>query len=300
MVVPKFKEFYLPTLKYYENGEIHTISEVSSYLADYFKLNDEELNEKTKKGALRYKDRTTWAVNHLFRAGLLDRKERGKYMISKEGLNVLKKDIDKIDEELLMKYKSFREYKYPEKSDIPSDNEINDTQSPSDRLEQAYDEINDELILNILDEIKAKSSTFFENLVVDLLLKMRYGGFHENAGIVTKQSRGGGIDRLINEDILGLDKIAIQAKRHKNTISSPDLNKFVGVLTGMSINKGVFITTSKFSKGAEEFAKNAPQSVVLIDGKKLAEYMIEFELGVSKESTYHIKKIDTDYFNRDE
>ena len=108
MVVPKFKEFYLPTLKYYENGEIHTISEVSSYLADYFKLNDEELNEKTKKGALRYKDRTTWAVNHLFRAGLLDRKERGKYMISKEGLNVLKKDIDKIDEEFLMKYKSFR------------------------------------------------------------------------------------------------------------------------------------------------------------------------------------------------
>ncbi|ALT68988.1 restriction endonuclease [Methanobrevibacter millerae] len=300
-MIPKFKEFYFPVLSFFKDNDIHTKKEVSNYIAKFFELNENDLNEKTSKGSkLKYEDRTQWAVNHLYRATLLKRIERGKYLISEEGKKVLNQEINQIDENFLNNYDSFKKYRNLEKN---KDNMVGDNQnqSPSERLDVAYNEINEELSESILDEIKSKDSKFFEKLVVDLLLKMGYGGFRDDAGRPTQQSNDEGIDGIINEDILGLDKIAIQAKRHENSIGRPDLQRFAGALSGKGIKKGVFITTSYFSKNAKNYVKNhSERSIVLIDGKKLAKLMIEFNLGTSIVHSYDVKKIDMDYFNSED
>ena len=297
MVVPKFEEFFLPVLKFFENKEIHTKIDASRYVAKYFNLTKEEMNERTSGGnALRYKDRTGWAIDYLYRANLLDRVERGKYAISKEGESVLEMDLNNIDNNFLLRYDSFKEFK--NNGAISYDEEFeNEVLSPSDRINEALLEINNNLSSNILEEIFLRDSDFFEKLVVDLLLKMGYGGFREDSGVVTRRNNDGGIDGIINEDILGLDKIAIQAKRHKNTISRPDLQKFSGALSGRGIKKGVFITTSNFSKGAIDYANQIHDtSIVLIDGNKLAKLMIKYDLGTSTKEIFYIKDIDMDYF----
>lgn len=297
MAVPKFEEFFLPALKFFEDKQIHTKIEVSKYMAEYFNLDDEEMNEKTSSGkSLRYKDRTGWAIDYLYRATLLDRVERGKYSISKEGENVLKMDLNHIDNNFLLRYDSFKEFQNV--STTSNDRRYEkEVLSPSDRINEALLEINNNLSSNLLEEILSRDSDFFEKLVVDLLLKMGYGGFREEAGVVTKKTNDGGIDGIINEDILGLDKIAIQAKRHENTISRPDLQKFSGALSGMGIKKGVFITTSNFSKGAIDYVKQLHDtSIVLIDGNKLAKLMIKFDLGTSTKEIYYVKDMDMDYF----
>lgn len=297
MPVPKFEEFFLPVLKFFDDDEIHTKVEVSKYMVEYFNLNEEELNERTSSGnSLRYKDRTGWAVDYLYRATLLDRVERGKYIISDEGKNVLKMDLENIDNNFLLGYDSFKEFQNVSttKTEVKYEKEV---LSPSDRINEALLEINNNLSSNLLEEIFSRDSDFFEKLVVDLLLKMGYGGFREEAGVVTKKTNDGGIDGIINEDILGLDKIAIQAKRHENTISRPDLQKFSGALSGMGIKKGVFITTSNFSNGAIDYVKQLHDtSIVLIDGNKLANLMIKFDLGTSTKEIYYVKDIDMDYF----
>lgn len=210
MSITKFEEFFLPVLKYFEDNKIHTKAEVPKYIAKYFNLNDEEMNEKTSSGKLRYKDRAGWAVDYLYRATLLDRVGRGKYAISKEGKNVLKMDITQIDTDFLLRYDSFK--KFQNKDTIRNDKIYEkEALSPSDKINEALLEINNNLSSNILEEIFSRDSDFFEKLVVDLMLKMGYGGFREEAGIVTNKTNDGGIDGIINEDILGLDKIAIQA-----------------------------------------------------------------------------------------
>lgn len=298
MAVPKFEEFFLPVLKFFEDNKIHTKVETAQYMAEYFDLDNEEMNERTSGGkALRYKDRTGWAIDYLYRATLLDRIQRGKYAISKEGKNVLGMNLKQINNNFLLKYDSFKDF---QNVSTASNDEKNKRElySPSDRINEALLEINNNLSSNILEEIFSRDSDFFERLVVDLLLKMGYGDFREEAGVVTRKTNDGGIDGIINEDILGLDKIAIQAKRHENTISRPDLQKFSGALSGKGIKKGVFITTSNFSKGAIDYVNQIHDtSIVLIDGKKLANLMIKFDLGTSTREVYYVKDLDMDYFN---
>lgn len=299
MAIPKFEEFYLPVLEYFKDGEEHSKKEISEYIVEYFELTEQDLNEKTAKGnEYRYKDRVNWAVTHLFRATLLERIQRGKYKISENGSKVLNDGIDMIDSSFLNEYPSFRMYKGNQLSNnIEEDSD--DNRSPSERLDDAFYEINEELSSSLLDEIKTKNPYFFEKLVVDLLLKMGYGGFREDAGSPTQLTHDGGIDGIINEDILGLDKIAIQAKRHENTIGRPDIQRFSGALTG--IKKGVFITTSSFSDDAIEFVnRQSEKSIVLIDGKELAELMIKYDVGVSTIHSYDIKNIDNDYFDSED
>ena len=298
MAVPKFEEFFFPVLKFFEDNDIHTKVDVSNYMVDYFNLNNEEMNERTSRGnSLRYKDRTGWAVDYLYRATLLERVERGKYKISNEGKNVLNMDLDYIDNNFLLQYDSFKEFQNVNTA-TPVEKYKKEALSPSDKINEALLEINNNLSSNILEEIFSRDSDFFERLVVDLLLKMGYGDFREEAGVVTRKTNDGGIDGIINEDILGLDKIAIQAKRHENTISRPDLQKFSGALSGKGIKKGVFITTSNFSKGAIEYVNQIHDtSIVLIDGKKLANLMIKFDLGTSTREIYYVKDLDMDYFN---
>ncbi len=297
MAVPKFEEFFLPVLKFFEDNNIHTKVEVSKYMVEYFNLTNEEMDERTNSGkSLRYKDRTGWAVDYLYRATLLDRVERGKYTISEEGKNVLEMNLEHIDNTFLLRYDSFKEFQNVT-TVTPVEEYEKEVLSPSDRINEALLEINNNLSSNILEEILSRDSDFFEKLVVDLLLKMGYGGFREDAGVVTKRTNDGGIDGIINEDNLGLDKIAIQAKRHENTISRPDLQKFSGALSGMGIKKGVFITTSNFSKGAIDYVEQLHDtSIVLIDGNKLAKLMIKFDLGTSTKEVYYVKDMDMDYF----
>ena len=297
MAVPKFEEFFLPVLKFFEDNQIHTKIETAKYMVEYFNLNDEEMNESTSGGkSLRYKDRTGWAIDYLYRATLLDRVERGKYTISKEGESVLEMNLNHIDNNFLLRYDSFKKFQNVSTTSNEKKYE-KEILSPSDRINEALLEINNNLSSNILEEILSRDSDFFEKLVVDLLLKMGYGGFREEAGVVTRKTNDGGIDGIINEDILGLDKIAIQAKRHENTISRPDLQKFSGALSGKGIKKGVFITTSNFSKGAIDYVNQLQDtSIVLIDGNKLAQLMIKFDLGTSTKEIFYIKDIDMDYF----
>ena len=298
MVVPEFKKFYLPTLMIFGDGEVHTKKEVANLISDYFDLSENDMNEMTKcRGNLKYKDRTNWAIDHLYRATLLRKISWGKYSISEEGRNVLNENPNLIDENFLKNYESFREYKNIDGEEVYEvDND--EIQSPPERLENAFNEINDVLALNILDEILDNDFIYFEKLVLDLLLKMGYGGFRDNSGFVTSPTNDGGIDAIIDEDVLGLDKIGIQAKRYSNVVSRPDIQKFSGALIGEGIKKGVFITTSSFSGKAIEYAENLHEtSIILIDGKKLAKLMIEYDLGTSTTKTYSIKTIDSDYFN---
>ena len=205
-------------------------------------------------------------------------------------------NLEHIDNTFLLRYDSFKEFQNVT-TVTPVEEYEKEVLSPSDRINEALLEINNNLSSNILEEILSRDSDFFEKLVVDLLLKMGYGGFREDAGVVTKRTNDGGIDGIINEDILGLDKIAIQAKRHENTISRPDLQKFSGALSGMGIKKGVFITTSNFSKGAIDYVEQLHDtSIVLIDGNKLAKLMIKFDLGTSTKEVYYVKDMDMDYF----
>lgn len=198
MAVPKFEEFFLPVLKFFEDENVHTKAETSQYTAKYFNLTDEEINERTSKGKeFRYKDRTGWAVDYLFRATLLDRIERGKYRISKEGNNVLKMNLSHIDNNFLLRYDSFKEFKNVNIT-VHNERSEKEVSSPSDRINEAFLEINNNLSSIILDEIFSRDSDFFEKLVVDLLLKMGYGGFREESGVVTPKSNDGGIDGIFN------------------------------------------------------------------------------------------------------
>ncbi len=201
-----------------------------------------------------------------------------------------------------MQFKEFKEYKNPiENIKYPNtqENKKNENfieKTPIETIEYNFNKLNNKLAKELLDEIKSKSPEFFERLVVDLLTSMGYGGSRKDAGRAIGKSGDEGIDGIINEDVLGLDTIYIQAKRWKDNVSRPEIQKFSGALNGKNANKGVFITTSSFSEGAKDFAKGVNQTIILIDGEKLAQLMMDFKVGVSIETTYEVKKLDLDYF----
>jgi len=251
---------------------------------------------------LKYKNRTNWAIDHMFRAGLLKKESRGKYRITDEGKKILEKDLDYIDTNFLLKYESFKEYRNPNYEDENNDRSdelehIEEELSPTDRLDEAYNEINTQLSEEIYDLIINNSPKFFEKLVVKLLIKMGYG-LNENSGEVTPYTKDGGIDGIIFEDELGLSQIHIQAKQHTNPIGKKDLKEFAYTLEH-GIGKGVIITTSSFTKGAIEISEESDAQIVLIDGKQLTQLMIKHDVGVFTEYNYSIKKIDSDFFEEE-
>lgn len=263
-----------------------------------FNLSDEDMNLKTKGGSTtQVKDRIGWSLQYLRRALFVERKA-GCYHITQRGLEYLgsHKDLTILD---LLDYKEFAEYsnrKKPKKVAINQQEQKQLEQTPTDQLEQAYESIERDLVEDLLDMVKRQSPAFFEHLVVDLLVRMGYGGSFENSAQVTQYTNDNGIDGIIYEDKLGLDKIYIQAKRWENQVGRPKIQEFAGALSGQNANKGVFITTSSFSKEAREFVKIITQKIVLIDGSELAKYMIEYNVGVSTKKVYEVKRIDNDYF----
>lgn len=300
MSVPKFEKFFLPTLKFFGDGEVHTKKEACEFNKDFFNLSEDDILETTGEGhKLRYKDRTDWAVTYLYNAGLLKRESRGNYIISDSGHELLDTNPQEIDNDLLMGYESFANFK---RSNQDEENEITsetfESLSPTDRLDEAYSEINENLSSILLDEILQNSPDFFEDLVVDLMIKM-YGGSKKEAGKRIGKVGDGGVDGVIYMDSLGLNKFYIQAKRYSegNKVRSVEINSFIGALERKNTDKGVFITTSDFTSGAKRAKDEANKRIVLINGEKLIKLLIEYDIGVYTTETYEIKNIDGDYFD---
>lgn len=297
MPVPDFQTIMLPLLEFARDKQEHSIRDTIEELAIKFSLTDEDRRELLPSGTqFVWDNRVGWSRTYLKKASLLESRRRGYFNITDRGLGVLNQNPSKIDVDFLMQYPEFVEFRTVKKrkekkgSNGPDEAE----QTPEEVLEYAYQELRDNLAQELIETIKSCSSKFFEKLVIDLLLKMGYGGSRKDAGNVIGGSGDAGIDGIIKEDKLGLDTIYIQAKRWENTVTRPEIQKFVGALRDQNAKKGIFITTSSFSDNAYKSAEK--NNVVLIDGETLAQFMIDHGVGVSKVISYDVNKMDTDYF----
>ena len=274
--------------------------EALNAVIEYLKLNEEQKNLKIENGTNLIQYRLRWAKTYLKKAGLLSTLNNKEFQLTPIGENLEIENIDRFSSKILLQYPSFRLFRGNAEIE-PSEVEIVkldiDENTPEEKIETAAKELNQSIKDELLDKIKSNTPKFFEQLVVDLLVAMGYGGSHQDAAQAIGKTNDGGIDGVISEDRLGLDKIYIQAKRWENTIGRPDIQQFKGALADQVAKKGVFITTSSFSKEAVESAKKS--GIVLIDGDKLTSLMIEFGLGIQIERSFHIYKIDQDRFDED-
>lgn len=292
----------LPLLAFASDGEEHRFREAVEYLAKHFGLNKEERLELLPSGRYpTFDNRVGWANTYMKKAGLIEGPRRGYLKITPRGLSVLQEQPRTINAKFLERFQDFVAFREKSGEPIksqPSSGEQEETeQTPIEAIEASYQTIRTNLATELLQQIKSCSPGFFESLVVEVLVKMGYGGTRKDAGAVLGRSGDEGIDGVINEDRLGLDKIYIQAKRWEGTVSRPEIQKFVGALLGKQARKGIFITTSDFSKQARDYASAIESSVVLVDGELLAGFMIDHNVGTSVESLYEVKRIDSDYFD---
>jgi restriction system protein len=302
MAIPKFEDFLYPFLLQLKDADMSN-KDIKGKLIGHFSLTDEDLQTKTKGGsAYQIDDRIGWCRQWLRRALFIEIPEKGVYRITKRGADYLKTHSDLRQTDLL-EYPEYAAYagissekKTSGKSEVESSNE---ELTPTEQLEAAMKKINDDLAADILQKAREMSPAKFEQLVLDLLLAMGYGGTNKDLAKVTPISHDNGVDGIIPEDALGLDKIYIQAKRYKEglPVSKPEIHQFIGALSEQKASKGVFVTTSNFTQGAKESVSKAASKIVLIDGIALAQYMIEFNVGVSTRKSYEIKRLDTDYFD---
>jgi restriction system protein len=299
MAIPDFQTIMLPLLRNYHDGKEHFIRDTVDALAKEFKLTEEEKKALLPSGVQEvFRNRVAWATSHLKMAGLITTPRRGIYQITARGQEVLGQNITTINLRFLNQFPEHVAWRTthrdaPEEPDKP---EANHSTTPQESLDSAYVKIQDELAEEILQRVKSCSPGFFERLVVAVIVNMGYGGSQNDAGRAIGRSGDGGIDGIIKEDKLGLDAIYIQAKRWEGTVGRPEIQKFVGALTGQRAKKGLFITTSDFSADAKEYINRIDTKIVLIDGEMLARLMIEHNVGVSTIHSYELKKIDEDYF----
>jgi restriction system protein len=301
MAVPDFFSFLLPLLRIAGDGDEHSLAEARRRIAADLKLTQADQEELLPSGRQsRFANRVAWAKVYLTQAGLLLAPRRGHFLISDRGREVLRSPPDRIDMRFLEQFPEFIESRTkkaePDGSSTPAIPETGDTETPEEALEAAHDKITASLGTEVLARVKAGSATFFEHLVVELLLKMGYGGSRADAGQAVGKSGDEGIDGIISEDRLGLDIVYLQAKKWDGSVGRPEIQKFVGALQGKRARKGVFITTGSFSSEAVEYVERIDPKVVLIDGRRLARLMIDFEIGVATARTYHVKRVDSDYF----
>lgn len=298
-MIPKYNEMYKEVLETIKNQKEYTTKEYREIVANKLNISIEERKKTLESGGNVYNTTLNWTVVYLKKAKLLEATKRGVIKITQRGLDLLATNPEKIDNESLKKYPEFNEFINPKKIQENEKIEIVEEETPQDIFEKSFTEINRILQEEILEEVIRQTPYFFENLVVKLLQKIGYGTF-KNSGKVTKRTNDEGIDGIINQDKLGFDSIYIQAKKwdKDSTVSRPEIQKFVGALAGQGASKGLFITTAKFSDGAIEYSqKQHTAKIVLIDGMELAKLMIEYNIGVSVENIYEIKKIDSDFFD---
>ncbi len=302
MTIPDFQTIMLPLLRFASDGNEHRFREAVEDLATHFGLTDSERLELLPSGKYpAFDNRIGWANTYMKKAGLIEGPRRGYLKITDRGQELLRSRPESIDAKFLNRYEEFVEFRSksgvtPDTKPLISVNEA-DKQTPLESIEAAYGTIHRSLGTDLIEQIKGCSPGFFEKLVVEVLVAMGYGGTRKDAGRVIGGSGDEGVDGVINEDRLGLDVIYVQAKRWENPVSRPEIQKFVGALLGKKARKGIFITTSGFSKHAREYASSIESSVVLIDGEALANLMIDYNVGTTVESSYEVKRIDSDYFD---
>lgn len=303
MAIPDYQTLMLPLLRLSNDGKDHSIRELINPLAGEFRLTEEDLKALNPSGTAKtFYNRVAWAQQYLKQAGLVEPVRRGLFRITSRGQEVLKKGPQRIDVTFLLQFKEFSEFRqrrHPDNSSEPPTKLFtasNQQQDPEELVETAFKTFRQELEAEILQTLKSCSPGLFERIVVDVLVRMGYGGNRQDAGQAVGRSGDGGIDGLIKEDRLGLDTIYIQAKKWEGTVSRPEVQKFAGALQGMRARKGILISTSSFTKEAMEYVSHLENKIVLIDGVTLAKFMVDFNVGVSLITTYETKKIDLDYF----
>lgn len=299
MGIPDYQTIMLPILHLAGDGGEHSVRQAIEQLASEFNLTDEERRELLPSGQQEVLDnRVGWARTYLKKAGLLDTTRRGYFQITDRGTEVLSRNLSRVDVRLLEEFEEFREFRALRHTRAPqSRGEQGEREAtPEEALEAAYTRLRDDLAADLLEQVKATSPRVFERLVVELLLKMGYGGSRIDAGQAIGRSGDEGIDGIIKEDRLGLDVIYIQAKRWQSTVGRPEVQRFAGALQGKRARKGVMLTTSAFSEDARDYASQIDSKIVLIDGETLAQLMIDYGLAVSAVAEYQVKKVDTDYF----
>jgi restriction system protein len=297
--IPDFQSFLLPVLELASDGAEHSLEEARNVIAARFGLTEEERAELLPTGRQRrFDNRVSWAKVYLQQAGLLLSGRRAHFQITDRGRQLLSERPGRIDIARLREFPEFQEFHAAGRrtNSGPSSAPPTPVETPEEMLEQAYQSIRAEVVSELLTRLKANSPSFFENLVVELLLKMGYGRNRAEAGAAIGGAGDEGIDGIISEDRLGLDKIYIQAKRWDGNVGRPEIQKFVGALHGKRARKGVFLTTGSFSSEARDYVSRIDPRIVLIDGRQLAEYMLDLDLGVTTKTIYDIKRIDSDYF----
>ncbi|MCY4641506.1 MAG: restriction endonuclease [Gammaproteobacteria bacterium] len=304
MPIPYYQTLMLPLLQALSDRHTHSVKELFEVLGNQFQLTEEEKNEKVPSGRqTKVNNRISWARTYLKKAGLVGSPAKGQVKITEAGIDVLEKDKpDKINNVYLRKFDRFVEFRPwtsdKDRTEIGEEPQSIAESTPEEQLGEAYNELQRKLVSDLLESVKGSSPRFFENLVVELMLAMGYGGF-KGAGVTTGAGKDDGIDGVINEDKLGLDSIYLQAKRWEQTVDRSEIDKFIGALSRHGARKGVFITTSEFSEGAKKAVQGLNISIVLIDGKELAKLVVDHDVGVSIKDTFRIKQIDSDYFDEE-
>jgi restriction system protein len=317
-----------PILLIAKDRKEHSVGEMTDHLAKSYGLTEEQRKERLPSGRQsKFTNRVGWALTHLKKAKVLEPTEKGKFQITDRGMKLLSDVPLGVDNKVLEQFPEFREFRQLERKEdwgiianVPT-GAVTGTitlagitplqgattaistfgiETPRESLERNYRSLRADLAGDLLERTKICSSDFFEDLVVELLVAMGYGGSIKEAGKAIGKTRDGGIDGLIKQDRLGLDNVYIQAKRWQGTVGSPELRDFVGSLEGHHASKGVFITTSKFSGDARKYLEKVNKTVVLIDGEQLVELMIEHGIGTTDDTTYRLKKLDLDYFSEEE
>jgi restriction system protein len=301
MAIPDYQGCMLRLLKLAGDRAEHALKDALSTLADHFQLTDAERGQLLPSGQqLLFHNRVSWANTYLKKAGLLHAPRRGFFAITDRGESVLAQNPSNIDRKLLEQFPEFLAFQSKSKMESENDRvgltEAPTTQTPLESLEAAYGKIRAELQSELLERLKGETPAIFERIVIELLVKMGYGGSRADAGQAIGKSGDEGLDGIIKEDRLGLDVIYVQAKRWSGTVGRPEIQKFSGALHGQHANKGIFITTSDFSPNAHEYVSKIGSKIVLVDGGRLAELMIDFGVGVTTEASYEVKRIDADFF----
>lgn len=302
-MIPDYQSLMLPLLRLVSDKQEYRYRDLIDKLALEFKLTDEERKEPLASGNQAiFDNRVGWAKTYLKKAGLIDAPKRATFVITELGLQTLKKNPDRIDAKYLRQFPAFLEFIHAGKTESEGEEEAISQeiteQTPEENLDKAYQRIRKSLADELLAKVIDLSPAFFERLVIELLVKMGYGGSIKDAGKAIGKSGDEGIDGTIKEDRLGLDIIYVQAKRWKtgNVVGRPEIQKFVGALAGQGAKKGIFITTSSFTKEALDYTPKNETKIVLIDGERLAQNMIDFNIGCTTQQIYELKKIDSDYF----
>jgi restriction system protein len=300
MAIPDYETMMLPILRFLSDGQEHKTGDVVSHIADNYDLSSEDIRALIPSGRAKLlSNRVGWSCTYLRKAGLISSPQRGVNTITQDGKGALSQNPEKVDATFLSQYEKFQQFQLDNKAAAKENKQFPQSlneRTPEEIIGVQSEIINNSLQNDVLEQVISMDPEAFEQLVVDLLLSMGYGGTAEDAGRAIGQSHDGGVDGAIMEDVLGLDTIYVQAKRWKNTVAIKEIRDFAGALLSKRSNKGVFITTSTFPASAREFVGSIDRKIILVDGKRLANLMIKYNLGVTTKHTVEIKEIDSDYF----